>query len=98
MRFEWDEEKNRTNILKHGFDFSDAWEIFESEMLTDLEDREDYGEDRWIGVGVFRNRVMVVAYTDPDDDLAPVITVRKATKYQREAYEKKIFENRPPAY
>jgi hypothetical protein len=41
MIFEWDEEKNRTNIIDHGFDFADAWEIFESPMLTALDDRVD---------------------------------------------------------
>jgi uncharacterized DUF497 family protein len=46
MQFEWDEQKNRINIHKHGLDFADAWEIFTMPMLTALDDREDYGEDR----------------------------------------------------
>lgn len=46
MRFEWDDEKNRTNIWKPGFDFADAWEIWAGPMLVALDDREDYGEDR----------------------------------------------------
>ncbi len=29
MDFQWDENKNQANIQKHGFDFTDAWEIFE---------------------------------------------------------------------
>lgn len=37
MDFRWDENKNQTNIKKHGFDFTDAWEIFESPMLVELD-------------------------------------------------------------
>ncbi len=41
MRLEWDEQKNKTNIHKHGLDFADAWEIFTAPMLTALDDRAD---------------------------------------------------------
>jgi hypothetical protein len=46
MKFEWDERKNRENMKKHGIDFADAIEVFRHPMLTGLDDREDYGEDR----------------------------------------------------
>jgi uncharacterized DUF497 family protein len=48
--FEWDEDKNQENIRKHGFDFGDAWEIFEAPLLTALDTRTHYGEDRWTGI------------------------------------------------
>lgn len=63
MRFEWDDEKNKSNIRKHGFDFADAWEIFEAPLLAGLDDRMDYGEDRWIGVGLLRGHIIVVVFT-----------------------------------
>lgn len=97
MRFEWDEEKNRINIAKHGFDFADAWEIFESRMITALDDRNDYGEDRWIGIGMFRGRTMVVVFTEGEDDTTRIISVRKAMKHERKAYEE-IFEHGPGAH
>jgi hypothetical protein len=90
MRFEWDEEKNRANIEKHGFDFADAWEIFESPMLTALDQRTDYAEDRWIGLGSFRGRILVVVFTEPDDQTIRIISVRKAMKQERKAYEEAI--------
>ena len=94
MEFEWDEEKNQINISKHSFNFKDAWEIFESDVLTVLDDREDYGEDRWIGIGVFRGRrILAVVFTERGDDLVHIISVRKATKEEREYYEKEIFGN-----
>lgn len=88
MRFAWDEEKNRINIVKHGFDFADAWEIFESPMITALDDRMDYGEDRWIGLGIFRGRIMVIVFTEQEGNAIRVISVRKGMKHERKAYEK----------
>jgi len=43
MRFEWDEQKNQTNIRKHGLDFVDAHKIFDSPMLVKLDTRYEYG-------------------------------------------------------
>lgn len=46
MKFEWDPEKNSENIQKHGIDFADAIDVFRHPMLTGLDDRKNYGEDR----------------------------------------------------
>jgi len=62
-------------------------------MLIGEDDRFDYGEDRWIGIGTFRGRIMVVAYTEPDEETIRIISVRKALKHERRAYEE-IFKNR----
>ena len=49
MRFEWDENKNRSNISKHGIDFEQAKKIFEDPNLLTYEDaRFSYGEIREI--------------------------------------------------
>ncbi len=88
MRFEWDEEKNATNFRKHGFDFADAWEIFTAPILVALDDREDYGEDRWMGIGVLRSRAVVVLYTERGEDTIRIISLRKALSYERNQYEK----------
>jgi uncharacterized protein len=80
MQFEWDEQKNLANIRKHGFSFADAWEIFGAPMLVDLDDRRNYGEDRWIGI-------RVVVYTEPDEDTTRIISLRKALNHERQAYE-----------
>jgi len=46
MNFECDEQKNEINIERHGFDFADAYRIFDLPMVVDLDERRDYGEDR----------------------------------------------------
>lgn len=88
MRFEWDEEKNQANIRKHGFNFTDAWEIFASPMLISLDVKEDYGEERWIGIGFLRGRIVVVVFTERDDDTIRIISLRKALKYERIQFER----------
>ena len=88
MRFEWDEKKNNENIRKHGFD---AWQVFENPLLSKHDDREDYGEDRWIGVGLMSNGIAVVlVFTAKERETRRIISMRKATKNERTRYEKAI--------
>ena len=54
MTFEWDEAKNRSNLRKHGFNFAEADELFRSVLVVEPDTREDYGEKRWIGLGMVR--------------------------------------------
>lgn len=89
MRFEWDDEKNKENIRKHELDFADAWEIFDALMLANLDTREDYGEERWIGVGFLKNFVVVVVYTETGDVIR-VISLRKALKHERTRFEEAL--------
>lgn len=64
MQFEWDELKNQSNIIKHGFDLADAFAIFNLPMVIEFDERENYGEDRYIGIGLLNSRVVVVVYTE----------------------------------
>lgn len=88
MRFEWDEQKRRANIRKHGFDFRDAWQVFQLPMLVALDDRHDYDEDRWIGIGMLNTRVVVMVFTERDEDTIRIISMMKATSYERIRYER----------
>ena len=91
MRFEWDENKNAENIRKHGLDFADAWQVFQNPMLMKLDDREDYGEDRWIGIGIISSGIVAVfIFTEKDQETTRIISMRKATKNERARYEKAI--------
>jgi uncharacterized DUF497 family protein len=92
MQFEWDEEKNQANIRKHGLDFADAWEVFSMPMLVALDDRADYDEDRWIGIGFLRAVVAVVVYVESDADVIRIISLRKALSHERAEYER-ILQN-----
>ena len=90
MNHEWDEAKRKENIRKHGFDFADAWEIFNAPMVINLDKRFDYGEDRWIGIGFLGDRVVAVVFTESDDATTRIISLRKAIKHERTKLEQKI--------
>ena len=87
MRLEWDRRKNDANIEKHGLDFADAYKVFEFPMLIKLDERKDYGEDRWIGIGLMDMRVVVIVFTEPKVNNIRVISFRKATSDERKRYE-----------
>jgi hypothetical protein len=87
MKFEWDERKNQSNLAKHGFDFADAFWVFNLPMVVEFDEREDYGEDRCIGIGLLDGRVVVVVYTEPNKETIRIISLRKALSYERRRYE-----------
>ena len=68
-------------------DFADAHKVFEEPLIVNLDDREDYGEERWIGIGVMDMRIVVTVFTEPDEDIIRIISLRKATGNERKQYE-----------
>ena len=91
MRFEWDESKNTAHIRKHKIDFCDVPSVFDAPLLVKYDDRQDCGEDRWIGIGALRGiTVVVVVFTERDTDTIRIISARKANRYERKQYEKSI--------
>lgn len=90
MRFEWDDAKNRANLRKHGYDFAEAAEMFSGPILVIPDVREDYGEERWIGVGTIRNRFAFVAFATRPNDCIRIISLRKADHEERKEYENAI--------
>lgn len=93
--FEWDSNKNCTNIAKHGIDFDDAISIF----LNSTYEREDdryltYTEVRIVAYGETSGHVLAVVYT-MRGDVCRIISARKANRNERDAYYAAISE-RPP--
>jgi uncharacterized protein len=88
MQFEWDQQKNEANIQKHGLSFADAHQVFEHPMLANVDDRQEYGEDRWIGIGLMNMRVVVVVFAEPDENTIRIISFRKAKIDERKRYER----------
>jgi uncharacterized protein len=86
MKFEWDEFKNIRNQQKHGLDFAEAERVFSPSLFVDIDDRFDYGEERYVGLGLLDGRVVVVIFTQPYEDTVRVISLRKANSYERQQY------------
>jgi uncharacterized DUF497 family protein len=91
VRYEWDEAKRQSNIQKHGIDFVGIEKAFAGKTLTILDDRFDYGEPRFITLGLLRGRVVVIAHTETHE-LIRIISVRKATKNEEARYFKEIAD------
>ena len=81
MEFEWDPDKADTNLRKHRVSFEDAVRVFLDPQRTEtLDNREDYGEDRWKTIGLVELSLVTVIYTlrGIDGNLIRLISARKA--------------------
>jgi uncharacterized DUF497 family protein len=86
LQFEWDEEKERINIAKHGIDFSTASHVFlDPDRLEYYDEKHSTAnEDRFVTIG-FAGDVLTVVYTERTDVLR-IISARIATKKEKVIY------------
>lgn len=89
VRFEWDEEKRRLNLKRHGIDFRDVPQVFDYDRFLLEDDRYEYGETRWISFGLLFGGVVAVTHTETDEVIR-IISVRKAEKREEKRYFKSI--------
>lgn len=87
VRFEWDPRKRRSNLRKHRVDFADLEAVFAGETVTVLDERFEYGEQRFITVGRLKNIVLTIAHTETDE-LIRIVSARKATSHEEKNYFK----------
>ena len=95
MQFEWDENKNQANIEKHGISFLEASTVFydENAVLFDDPDHSE-SEDRFLIIGFSQKaRICIVSHCyRGNDDVIRIISARKATKRESEAYNRREGE------
>jgi uncharacterized DUF497 family protein len=86
MEAEWDPNKARSNLIKHGVRFVDAADVMEDPRALTMPDGGD-DPDRQVALGVdAQGRVLVVVYTWVHDSVR-LISARKATPRERAMYE-----------
>jgi len=86
MRYRYDPAKKAVNLRKHGLDFDDAPKVIESDANVTFEDRRfDYGEQRFITMGLLNGEVVVVVTAETDEEIR-VISMRKAEQNEQEIY------------
>jgi len=91
MEFEWDEDKNLSNIRKHGIGFAKAQRIFEGEVITVVDHRFHYTEVRENSIGMVDGvLLLMVSHTDTETGKIRLISARKATRTERVRYEKTL--------
>jgi uncharacterized DUF497 family protein len=86
--FEWDEDKARQNLQKHGVSFEEAATVFGDTLSLTIEDPlHSMEEQRFVTIGLsLRHRVLVVVHTDRGGDVR-IISARVATRRERKGYE-----------
>ncbi|MDR1361147.1 MAG: BrnT family toxin [Rickettsiales bacterium] len=81
MIYEWDENKRKTNLEKHGLDFVLAKLIINSPDMYDvIDDRFDYGEERHLAYARINEVYLCLCYVPKTKDLIRVISLRFAHK------------------
>ncbi len=94
MELEWNEDKNLRNKTKHGISFETAALVFDDPNHLSIQDRFEDGEERWQTLGQVNNLVIIlVAHTvriENSDEIIRIISARKATRVERQYYEKTI--------
>jgi uncharacterized DUF497 family protein len=88
LNFEWDENKARSNLKKHGISFVEATTVFDDPYYLTWDDPLHSVEElRFLGIGYsIKQRLLVVVYTERNYNIR-IISARLATKHERSLYE-----------
>lgn len=85
MRFTWHEPKRQMTLEKRGLDFADTEQVFAGPTFTFEDDRRDYGETRFVSLGLLRGQVVVIVHTETADEIR-IISMREAEKDEQRLY------------
>lgn len=92
MDFEWDSNKNRANLAKHGIDFDDAISIFEGPVFEQIASKRGYSEIRFMAFGVAKGRVLAVVYT-LRNTRRRIISAKRVSRRERKEYRQAFPED-----
>jgi len=92
MRFDWDPDKAKANLDKHGVSFQEAIEIFSSggDYLEIYDEDHSQDEDRFIAIGSVAGRIVVVVFAEWLEDTIRVISARRATRQEIRLYRESM--------
>jgi len=88
VKVEWDEAKNAENQRKHGVSFEEAEQLFTAgvDYLEVFDDAHSETEDRFFAIGPITRGLVLVVWTERDDDTVRIISARWATKREQTLY------------
>lgn len=90
MQYRYDKAKKAANLKKHGLDFDDAKQVIESvKSLTFEDNRFDYGEQRFITLGLLQGFLVVIVTSETENEIR-IISMRKADKNEQAIYQANI--------
>ena len=91
MRIEFDRAKNETNQAKHGISLQAATGFVWHTALERVDDRFDYGEVRFVAIGLIGAQLHVMIFTEvSDDEVIRIISLRPAEKHERRFYHGEV--------
>jgi uncharacterized protein len=89
VKFEWDDEKARANLKKHGVSFGEATGVFfDPNAIGDYDSEHSDEERRFFIIGMPSRRPLYVVYAERAGDMVRIISARKADKAERQNYER----------
>lgn len=90
--FEWDDNKNRINIVKHGVSFEESQTVFfDDNALLEFDEEHLTVEERFRILGTsFRGNVLIVVHCVRENDVIRIISSRKATNKETKAYKRRL--------
>ena len=65
--------------------------MFDGEMLIELDDRFDYGDIRWFGIGFLGSGIAVVVWTEPQNNVIRIISARRANRHEQKRFEQYLW-------
>ena len=89
MDISYDPAKRATTLEERGLDFVDAPEVFSGPVFELADDRFDYGEERYITIGMLRGRMVVLVWT-PRGAARHIISMRKANNREQARFQARI--------
>lgn len=85
--FEWDADKEKTNLNKHGIPFQEAAHVFFDPFFQVVDaSRNDEARDAAIGYDQ-KSRMLFVVHMEIDGEVIRIISARKAEPWEREIYD-----------
>jgi len=87
VAWQWDENKRKTNLAKHGLDFVYVGVIFaDVNAIEIIDNRKNYGEIRKRIIGKYSDKAIVVVVHTDRSGIARIISMRPANKKERSLY------------
>lgn len=93
-RIQWDRAKDTANRRKHGIGFEEAAELFRTgvEFMEIIDEGHSQHEERFLPIGPIRRGLVVISWTERDEDVVRIISARRATKRERDLFARLMGE------
>jgi uncharacterized protein len=89
IQFHWSQTKRHSNLAKHGLDFADAERVFAGLTFTFEDDRFDYGEQRFVTLGLLAGIPVSLVHTETSHEIR-IISFRQATAREARIYSEQV--------